>query len=695
MARFSSTALRGATIVAAALRCSEPQPEAKRPDVDWTHYGGDPGGTKYSPLADINRRNVADLQVAWTLRVADFPASIFEAEGHRAGTRRKDGRPVTARVGAPCGSCHNTQVRFESTPLMRDGTLYVSTPLNRVLALDPASGAIRWTFDPRIDITRRYLEDFTSRGLAVWTDSAAGPGSHCRRRIFLATIDARLFALDAADGRPCPSFGQGGVMRLNTGVGIRDRQVDPDPSQYTITSPPAVVRDVLVVGSAILHSGRRHAASGVVRAYDARTGVRRWSFEPIPRTPDHPAWGFWTREAARTTGGANVWSTISTDVERDLVFLPTASAAPDFYGGNRPGRNDFANSVVAVRASTGDVVWSFQVVHHDLWDYDVAAPPVMIALPRHGRQIPAVLVGTKTGMIFVLDRETGAPLLPVEERVVPRSDVPGESAWPTQPFPVTLSSLHGTLLTPDSAFGTTESDRALCRDWIARLRNEGTFTPPSLQGTLAWPGLWGGINWDGLAWDPDRHLIVTTVKRLGMVLRLHRRRDFEAAVRARQPGVEYLPQHGTPYGATRAPLVAPSGIPCTPPPWGLLVAVDLAEGAVRWKRPLGRVPWLADVPGSGEWGSVVFGGPLVTGGGLVFVAASQDDRFRAFDIATGGVLWKYALPAGGQAAPMTYRYGGRQYVVIAAGGRSGIGSPGDWIVAFALPEGMPRSEARR
>lgn len=687
--RSGGLPLRAAPMVVMALGCAQPPPTStpETPDVEWAHYGGDPGGNKYSPLADINRENVADLEVAWVVRAADFAAEIFDSNGHRAGTRREDGQFVKGRVGAPCGSCHTTQIRFESTPLMRDRTLYVSTPRNRVLALDPATGATHWTFDARIDVRRRYVEDFVSRGLSAWFDGTALPESRCARRIFLATIDARLFALDAADGRPCSSFGERGVVRLSAGLGVNDRDVVP--SRYTITSPPAVMRDVIIVGSAI-DNNRRNAASGVVRAYDARTGNLRWSFNPIPRTEGHPAGEVWTPETARTTGGANVWSIISTDAERDLVFLPTSSAGPDFYGGERVGRNTFANSVVAVRGSTGEVVWSFQVVHHDIWDYDVPAQPVLITLRRHGREIPAVAVGTKTGMIFVLDRATGAPLLPVEERAVPRSDVPGETAWPTQPFPVKASVLHGTLLTPDSAFGINDTDRVFCRNWIARLRNEGIFTPPSLRGSIVWPGVWGGINWDGMAWDPDRQLIVTTVKRLAMVVQLHPRGAFDATLRNKQADLLYMPQEGTPYGATRALLVAPSGMPCTPPPWGSLVAVDLADAAIRWKRPLGRVPWLGDVPGSEEWGSIVFGGPLVTNGGLVFIGASQDDRFRAFDVETGVLLWDHALPAGGQAAPMTYRYNGRQYVVITAGGRSGIGSPGDWIVAFALPERMPR-----
>jgi quinoprotein glucose dehydrogenase len=391
--------------------------------------------------------------------------------------------------------------------------------------------------------------------------------------------------------------------------------------------------------------------------------------------------------AARRSGarGSNA-SVITVDTARDLVFLPTATAAPDFFGGTRPGMNELANSVVALRASTGALVWAYQVVHHDLWDYDIAAPPMLISLRRAGSEVPAVVVGTKTGMLFVLDRSTGAPLLPVTERTVPASDVPGEATWPTQPFPDALPALQGNRLTADSAFGITREDQAYCRAMLGRLRNEGLFTPPSLRGSVEWPGQWGGINWDGLAWDPTHQLVITPVRRLAMMIKLHRREDGLRAQGDSSPGREILPQFGTPYFATRGPLVSPSGTPCTPPPWGELVAIDLASAGVRWRRPLGRVPWLAGERHSASWGSLVFGGSLVTGGGLVFIGASQDDGFRAFDIDTGELLWETTLPAGGQAAPMSYQYRGRQYVVIAAGGRGSVGTPGDWVVAFALPE---------
>jgi len=628
---------------------------------EWAHYANDAGGTKFSTLSAIDTGNVSRLEVAWTARTGDFPAELFEGIEHEGVEIPED-----ARAAGGCATCHGASIRFETTPIMADGMLYVSTPANRVLALDPATGTQRWAHDPGVDIERDYSEDLISRGVSTWLDPDAPPSAPCRRRIYLATIDARLMALDGATGLACGDFGtrapgrdrpaEPGTIRLDQGVALAGRAVDA--GDYLVTSPPAVVNGVVVVGSAIGDNRRRDVESGVVRAYDARSGALRWSFDPIPRSVGNPGSEGWEPEAARTTGAANVWSVISSDAERDLVFLPTGSAAPDFYGGGRPGRNDFANSVVALRASTGQVVWSYQVVHHDLWDYDVPAQPVLIELDREGETVPAVVVGTKMGHLFVLHRETGEPLFPVEERPVPASDVPGEEAWPTQPFPVAPPPLHGTVLTPDSAFGLDDVDRAFCRDWISRLRYEGIFTPPSLDGTILWPGFAGGLNWDGMAWDPDRQLLVVPVKRLAMFVQLHRRPDFDAALRDRREGLEYATQGGTPYGMSRMPMVSPRGVPCSPPPWSKLVAVDLASGSVAWERPLGRLPAGlipgSDEPGPEAWGSLAFGGPLATAGGLTFIAAGQDDRIRAYATATGRPLWEAALPAGGQAAPMPY-----------------------------------------
>lgn len=651
-------------------------------DTEWRAYGNDPGGTKYSPLRSIDTENVTSLVVAWTARAGDFPPEMFTSAPHGGPESAGEAVPADPRAGGACSACHGTEVRFETTPLMRNRRLLVSTPANRVLALDPGTGERQWSYDPGMDIERGSSEGLISRGVAAWFDSAAELGGACRERVYLATIDARLIAIDAGNGEPCTDFGDAGTVDLKEGVGLNGRSADE--RDYLSTSPPAVLGDVLVVGSAIGDNRRRDVESGVVRALDARTGALRWSFDPIPRESTDAGFDGWSEEARRSTGAANVWSIISADPDRDLVFLPTGSAAPDFYGGDRPGRNDFANSVVALRGSTGELVWSFQVVHHDLWDYDVPAQPVLIELQRGGSRVAAVAVGTKMGHVFVLDRETGQPLFPVEERPVPQSSVPGEESWPTQPFPVRPPPLHSTSITPDDAFGITDEDRSFCRQWMASLDNEGIFTPPSLRGIIQWPGFAGGLNWGGMGWDPERQMLVTTVKRLAMFVQLHPRTEFETQERIE--GRQYTGQYGTPYGMSRQPLVSASGLPCSPPPFGKIVGIDLSDGSIRWERPLGRIPALENVPGSEEWGSLVFGGPLVTGGGLTFVGAGQDDHLRAYDTDTGQLLWEHPLPAGGQASPMTYEVDGRQYVVIAAGGRGGIGGPGDYIVAFALPD---------
>lgn len=648
-------------------------------DVEWRNYGNDPGGTKYSPLSSINRTNVTDLVVAWTARAGDFPPEMFVAGVHDE--PGSNAVPMDERSVGVCNQCHETELRFETTPLMRDRRLLVSTPVNRVLALDPATGAEAWSFDPEIDIERGSSEGLISRGVSAWSAGAGGLDARCTNRVFLGTIDARLIALDADDGLPCEEFGSGGTVDLTRGVGINGRSADE--RDYLITSPPAVLNDLVIVGSSIGDNRRRDVESGMVRALDAKTGELRWSFDPIPRTEDDPASEQWSADARQHTGAANVWSIISVDSERDLVFLPTGSAAPDFYGGDRPGKNDYANSVVALRGATGEVVWSFQVVHHDLWDYDVPAQPLLIELEREGGLVPAVVVGTKMGHVFVLHRETGVPLFPVQERPVPQSSVPGEVSWPTQPFPILPPPLHSTSLSADKAFGVTEADREFCRRWIESLDYQGIFTPPSLTGTMQWPGFAGGLNWGGLGWDPERQMLVTTVKRLAMFVQLHPRTDFDSGERVE--GRQYTDQEGTPYGMSRQPMVSPSGIPCNPPPFGKLVGIDLSDGSIAWERPLGKIPELADVPGSDEWGSLVFGGPLLTAGGLTFIGAGQDDHLRAYDTETGDLLWEHPLPAGGQAAPMTYAIDGRQYVVIAAGGRGGIGTAGDYIVAFRLP----------
>jgi quinoprotein glucose dehydrogenase len=622
--------------------------------ADWPAYGRDPGGSRYSPLTEINRGNVKTLRVAWTHRTG--------AAGQKANSARK--------------------AAFEATPILVDGTLYLSTPLSRVIALDPETGAERWIFDPKVDLSQPYSE-VTSRGVSTWVDRKGGITG--RRRVYVTTLDARLIALDAATGVLCKGFGEGGRVDLTRDVRLVDR------GDYQVTSPPAVIGDLIVVGSAIGDNRGVKLERGVVRAYDARAGKLRWSWDPIPQQATDPARKTWAGDSAARTGAANAWSMISADPERGLVFVPTSSPSPDFYGGERKGSNLYANAVVALQASTGKVVWHFQAVHHDLWDYDVASQPVLVSVKLAGREIPAVAVATKVGHLFLLHRETGDPLFPVEERPVPRSTVPGEEASPTQPFPKLPPALVPQKLTPEDAWGVTPADREWCRERIKTLRSDGVFTPPSLEGTVVFPGNAGGVNWGGMSYDPERGLLIASTNRLATVVKLIPRQDYDklgsSGERNRFKG-EFGPQTGTPYAMHREFLLAPGGAPCNQPPWGVLTAVDLATGVVRWEVPLGTMPQLSKFPESPQWGSINLGGSAVTGGGLIFIAAAMDNFFRAFDVETGKELWRAELPASAQATPMTYRLSenGRQFVVIAAGGHGKLGTKmGDYVVAFTLP----------
>lgn len=630
-------------------------------EVDWPAYGRDLQGTRYLPADQITRENVKQLAVAWTYRTG-------EMEPRFATTK---------------------QTSFEATPLVIDGIMYVGTPLGRVIALDAASGRERWIFDPKIrrDVT---YGDFASRGVSAWLDPQARPGTTCQRRIFVATAQSQLYALDAGTGQPCSQFGSAGMIDLKRGL-----RIPPFETQaYSITSPPLVLNGLVISGSSIADNSRPAPASGEVRAYDARTGALRWSWDPIPQHAGDPAYRDWGGSMGRKTGGANAWSVLAGDPERDLVFVPTGSAAPDYYGALRLGDNRYANSIVALRASTGKVVWAFQTVHHDLWDYDNASPPLLTALMHEGKQRNAVLQATKSGMLFVLDRETGTPIFPVEERKVPASDIPGEQASLTQPFTTLTPPLSPHRLTLDQVWGINETERAACHAAIDSLRNQGIFTPPSVQGTLVMPSNIGGAHWGGVAVDPVRQVAVVPVNRVAVVVQLiPRDRYHEAGAMAEDMRLkrdyEYNQMKGTPYVMRRRILLSPSGMPCTAPPLGALVAIDLKTGGRLWEVPLGSLTGLMDSVRAAKipagWGSPNLGGPMITAGGVVFIGAALDRSLHAYDIETGRELWRGRLPESGKATPMSYRLAsGDQYMAIAVGGGEEFGK-GDYVVAFRLP----------
>ena len=644
------------------------------PNSQWSTYDGNSAGQHFSSLSQINTSTVSYLTQAW----------VFH----------------TGALSTP--GTINKLAAFETNPIIWNRTLFLDSPFDQVFALDAITGKEIWTFDPQIDrnVQRSLV---TSRGVALWHSSATSashPRRACSDRVYVATLDARLIALDAANGRPCSDFGVNGSVDLTKDIALK---VGDD---YEVTSPVAVVGDSLIVGSSIGDNRAVEEEFGIVRGFDARTGRQLWAWDPI----------LWARTEHPRTGAGNAWSAIAADPEHSLVFVPTGSASPDFYGVFRPGDNRDANSVVALDAHTGRRVWGFQVVHHDLWDYDVAAEPTLFTFrPPHGTPVPAVAIVTKMGMVYVLNRITGDPLSPVQERPVPQSTIAGEKTSPTQPFS-SLPSLAPLTLGPNDVSNLSPQDQSFCRTQLASLVNQGIFTPVSTKDTLLYPGSLGGVNWGSAAVDDRTGILFANVNRLAYITRLvpletrwqkfidfahkvlhkllslfHRNTAPVASKNAHQfrapdtGGVELSAQAGTPYRIYRAPFLAPDGMPCTPMPWGASVALNLNTGEIIWRHPLGTM-----VPGR-LTGSPTLGGPIVTAGNLLISAATVEPLLRAFDATTGDELWQGALPAPAQATPMTYQLDGRQYVVIAAGGHGSAGIPqSDAVVAFALPDNNDR-----
>jgi quinoprotein glucose dehydrogenase len=673
------------------------------PQSGWPTYGGDPGGSRYSASTQITPRNLDHLHPVWT-----FHTHALDQQ-----------RPGLGHAS------------FEATPVLLDETLLFTSPFDVVFALDARTGRQKWRFDPRLgDIPDDGLT--TSRGVALWQSPTRLPPGQCSRRVLLGTLDAHLIAIDADIGTPCADFGHNGRIDLTPNTDFQNS------GSYSVTSPPTIVGNVVVVGSCIEDNLKVNVESGVVRGFDVFTGAQLWSWEPLP----------WAAARHPRTGAGNTWSILSADPALGLVYLPTSSPSPDYYGGLRPGDNRDADSVVALDAKTGRRVWAFQTVHHNLWDYDVPSEPLLFNFRNH---TPALAITTKTGQVFVLDRRTGQPLYPVTERAVPVSTVPGETSSPTQPISA-LPALNPTTFPgiDSPAWHRSEANADFCRQQFSRLRYDGLYTPPSLQGSLLYPSNLGGVNWGGAALDPATGILYVNVNRQIFSMRLvrrdtpiswwhfiepdvrdwplwlylaaalllfnilwrleHSRRNnrmtianpylpslratvastlvalmaavvclFPRRIETQHFGHELSPQRGTPYLIARDPILDRDHHPCVAPPWGALTAINLNTGTLTWQTPLGT-----DVPGA-HTGSLTFGGPIVTATGLVFTAATDDARLRAFNATTGAELWSASLPAGGRATPMTYTLGGHQFLVIAAGGHSDIaGNRGDSLVAFAL-----------
>jgi quinoprotein glucose dehydrogenase len=660
----------------------------------WPTYGGDPGGQRYSGSASINRSNVDKLKVAWTFHTHSLDG------GHK-------------------GS-------FEATPILFQSALYFTSPFDQVFALDPVTGARKWSYDPSLNWNKN-LGIVTSRGVAAWASSEPSPAT-CESRIFLGTLDGRLIALDAASGEVCQGFGNNGTVDLTQNVEYRK---DDD---YAITSPPTVIGDVVVVGAGIEDNLRVDVELGDVRGFDARTGKLLWTWEPIP----------WAKKQKLRTGAANTWGVIAADTEHHMLYLPVSSPSPDYYGGLRPGDDRDADSIVALDSDTGKKVWAFQVVHHDIWDYDIAAEPLLFTF--HGN-VPAVAVTTKMGMVFVFNRLTGQPLYNITERPVPQTDVPGEVTSKTQPFP-DLPALSPLTLDTSRPLGLTPEDDAFCRKVISGMRYEGIYTPPSLKGTVLFPSNVGGVNWGSAALDPATGILYANTNRLPFFVRMDKQpllpkgyagkiarlalvlgailclllftrlgsrsrlawsivillafgafglkerdkiRNRLLNLRTVKIDPFYAPHFGTelgyntgaPYSLFRQPLEHGQTF-CAPTPFGALSALNLNTGKPAWETPLGtRIPGQK----TGTWS---VGGPIVTAGGLVFTAATPEPYLRAFDSTTGEEVWKGGLPVPAQATPMTYVIHGKQYIVVAAGGHPTFGTPvGDSVVAFALPDTPP------
>jgi quinoprotein glucose dehydrogenase len=625
--------------------------------ADWTHYGGSQRGMQYSSLSQVSTNNVAQLEEVWRYRSGEL------------------------------GKGHREPFAFQANPILVEGKLYLSTGSAIIIALDPANGEELWRFDAKIDRSKGHSE-IANRGVSSWIDPEALPGDACRHRIFIGTLDARMIAVDGKDGKPCVDFGDDGSVRLDLDVNADNEHW----ANYAVTSPPVIVDGVVIVGSAIGDNNAVSSELGIVRGIDARSGDEIWRWDPIPRDSSSKVFAEWLPIEAAKNGSANAWAPLAADPVLGLVYVPTGSASPDFFGGEREGDNRYANSLVALRAKTGEVAWHRQLVHHDVWDYDLAAQPTLVELQHDGKWIPAVLQGTKTGMIFTFDRRDGEPVFEIEERPVPQNGVPGEHLSPTQPFPVAPPPLvPHRALTGDDAWGMLWFDKRSCRKQIDALRAEGIYTPPSFEGTVLYPGYAGGINWGGVAFHPGQQTAVAFTMNLPMEVALIPRDEFDAVRESGEfDGFQFSRQEGTPYGMRRRAILSPLEVPCNQPSWGNLSAVDMRAGEILWQVPVGTVEDLAPaiVPNL-RLGVPGLGGPIITAGNLVFIGAVMDDYLRAFDLRNGEMLWQGRLPAGGQATPMSYYLAatGKQYVVISAGGHPRMGTTvGDYVVAFALPD---------
>ncbi|MGD8163212.1 glucose/quinate/shikimate family membrane-bound PQQ-dependent dehydrogenase [Pantoea sp. FN0307] len=629
------------------------------PPGDWPAYGRDQAGTRYSPLTQINEKNVKDLQVAWTFRTGDLKTPNDPGE-----------------------------ITNEVTPIKIRDTLYLCTAHQILFALDATTGKEKWKFDPDLKSNPTF-QHITCRGVSYHeAPAAAAAGTAapalCARRIILPVNDGRLFALDAETGKRCPDFANNGELDL------QHKQSVSTPGSYEPTSPPVITDKVIVVAGAVTDNYSTHEASGVIRGFDVNTGALLWVFDPGAKDPNAiPADG-----KTFVPNSPNSWAPAVYDAKLDLVYLPMGVSTPDIWGGHRtPEQERYANTVLALNATTGKLAWSYQTVHHDLWDMDLPSQPTLADITdKDGNTVPVIYAPAKTGNIFVLDRRNGKLVVPAPETPVPQGPAKGDRLSPTQPYSE-LTFRPKDNLSGKDMWGATMFDQLVCRVIFHRLRYEGPFTPPSEQGTLVFPGNLGMFEWGGIAVDPNRQIAIANPMALPFVSKLIPRgpgNPMEPPADAKggsgtETGIQ--PQYGVPFGVELNPFLSPIGLPCKQPAWGYISALDLKTNEVVWKKRIGTVRDSSPVPLPFKMGMPMLGGPVTTAGHVFFIAATADNYLRAFSTNTGEKLWEGRLPAGGQATPMTYEANGKQYVVISAGGHGSFGTKlGDYIIAYALPD---------
>lgn len=608
---------------------------------DWSTFMGDLAAQKYSPADEITPENVGRLTKVWEYHSGD----VSDGSGER---------PATV---------------WSATPIYANATLYLGTPFYRIIALDPATGEEMWTYDTQSTLAALTQPALKSRGVAYWEAAEPVEGDPCQKRVYLGTMDATLHAVDADTGEPCADFGENGVVDVNTWNDVNAKW------PLSLLQPPTVFDDQLFLGWAGKDWEYSVASPGTVFALDARTGERNWEVDFIPR------------DMREETGTANVWTAMTVDTERGLLYLPVSSPSPNYYGGNRTEPIELATSVTAVDVNSGEIVWSTQLVHHDIWDYDTNAAPTLADLEIDGETVPALVQTSKQAMIYVLNRETGEPIFGMEEREVPASDVPGEEAAPTQPFAMTPPPTHDFENYPEMSQLANLVSFGECAAAIEGMRYEGIYTPPSLEGTIVYPGTAGGAQWGGGALDPETNRFYVNVSKIVQTLTLIPREAYEEVASGSGNEQGYYPQTGSPYGFKLGNWQTSTGLPCSVPPYGTLSAYDLDTGERLWEVPLGRsYKWGFFGPKS--WGSPNLGAPVVTAGGVIFIGATMDAMVRAIDPRDGSELWSDVVEAPSVANPAVYVHEGRQYVAFVAGGNTILRPEvGDQIAVYALPDG--------